>query len=103
MKIYAVSILAFSPLHDVDLNQENTYVEHIPALIPSESVDTLREHVRQYALNRWKPEEGWRDHQAAVMTVTDSFYEAAGNALGAGIIDWSPEEGQILKLYGEDL
>lgn len=98
MKLYTVSILAFSSLHDADSRSEGTYVEHIPALIPAESMEDLRRRVREYALDRWKVSEGWRDHQAAVMAVTEQFYQAANNALNAGILDWTPEEGQVLKL-----
>lgn len=61
MKIHAVSIMAFSSLHDADLGQEGSYIEHIPALIPSESMEDLTQRITEYALNRWKPGEGWRD------------------------------------------
>lgn len=98
MKIYAISILAFSPLHDADTKTENTYVEQIPAIVPAESIAHAARNARDYAYQRWNPNDGWYGHQATVMSVTKEFYEAAGRALNDGLIDWTPDEGQCFTL-----
>ncbi len=62
-----------------------TYVEQIPVLQPAETIEQMAQIVKAYALERWKAAEGWYGHQAAAMTVTQAFYQAAADALAAGI------------------
>jgi len=83
--------MAFSLLNDTTAPGESTYVEHIPALIPAESIQAAAEAAKKQALNRWKVEEGWHSHQAAIMPVTKDFYDAAFNAHRAGVVDVSDE------------
>lgn len=83
--------MAFSSLHDTSVAGESTYVEHLPALVPAASIKDAAENARAFALDRWKMNEGWYGHQAAIMPVTRDFYEAAFNAHRAGVVDMSDE------------
>lgn len=91
LKVYAISLMAFSPLHDASASGESTYVEHLPALVPAESIEEAAEAAKRQAFDRWKVTEGWYSHQAAVMPVTKAFFDAAFGAHRAGVVD-IPEE-----------
>jgi hypothetical protein len=86
MNIYVVSVLAFSPIAEGSISV-GSYYEHIPALIPAESIEDAAENAKNFALDKWKISEGWTGHQAAIISVTQGFYDAALSALEAGIID----------------
>jgi hypothetical protein len=87
IKVYAVSVAAFAPFSDKSTPGINTYVEHLPALIPADSIEEAAENIKAFALERWKLSEGWSGHQAAITSVTTAFFDAALNALEAGQID----------------
>lgn len=93
LKIYVVTVLAFSPLHDMtSAHGEGTYVEQIPGIILAESKRAAALDARRQAYERWNPEAGWYGHQAAVLPVTRAFYKAAGDALRAGVVDEADDE-----------
>lgn len=91
MRIYVISLLAFSRLED-GTPGGGTYAEQIPCLAPAESIDDAAEQVRKYALDRWKINEGWYAHQADIQPVTSAFYKAAFEAHREGIIDLDERE-----------
>ncbi len=95
MKIFVVSVMAFSPLVDTDDPRFETWVENTAALIPAASIEEAAELAKAFAVDKWKPSEGWYGHQAAIIKVTKGFYDAAFAAEEAGIIDSydeTPEE-----------
>ncbi len=87
MKIYVVSIMAFSTLINSERPEIGSFVEHIPALIPAASIEDAAEAAKNFALDKWKQSEGWSGHQAAVIKVTKKFYDAAFEADEADIVD----------------
>ncbi len=86
MNVYVVSVMAFSPIVEGSISV-GTYCEHIPALIPAESIEDAAENAKNFALDKWKISEGWTGHQAGIKSVTKEFYDAALDALEAGKID----------------
>jgi hypothetical protein len=99
-KIYAVALMAFSPLADVEGRGPGTLVEASPALIQAASPQELEDKCREYALTRWPKGRGWYDHQAVVTPVTQDFYRTALQAHSMGIADMSDanEMERIIKL-----
>ena len=96
MRIYSVSLLAFSRLDDGTATG-GTYVEQIPALIQAESIQSAGQQAGEQALNRWKVDEGWYGHQADVLPVTKAFYDAAFEAQRLGIVNLEEEEPLTFK------
>jgi hypothetical protein len=94
MKIYIASLLALSNVQDASDPTPLFITMSVPALIPAASIQAASEVARAHAFERWKPEEGWHSHQANIMPVTESFYDAFVKASQAGIIDMSDEEGK---------
>jgi len=101
LKIYVVSILAFSPLQDTSVPGESTYAEHTASMIPAESARAAALAAREYAYERWKLGEGWYGHQAAVMAVTRAFYDAAATAQRADVVDMSEDPGGDTFVFAE--
>jgi hypothetical protein len=68
-------------------------------LVPAGSIEEAAENAKNFALDKWKLSEGWFGHQASIMSVTKSFYDAAFNAKQAGIVDVDDEneEGQVFR------
>jgi hypothetical protein len=98
MKVYAISVMAFSGVSDNEGNQTNTYVKHLPALQPAASIEQAADIAKNHALGRWKQSEGWYGHQAVIMPVPKSFYYATLDALKAGIVDES-EDGEREQVF----
>ena len=97
MKIFAVAILAFLESRDQNDEPIGTISECIPALIPAASMQAAAAPARVHAFERWKTEEGWSQHQANILPVTKTFYDAAFEAHNAGVLDMSDEPGQTFN------
>ncbi len=100
MKIYAASLIGTKPTSGSVI--ETTLVFSLPALIPAESMQEAAERCRQHCLERWKPEDGFHTWQAALMPVTEAFYDAAFQAHNDGILDMADEPGQTFNFTPED-
>ena len=98
-KVYAVSLMAMQPYHDMTGVGLSSEAYHLPAIVPAVSAKGAAEACRSVALERWPLDEGWHSHQAAVLPVTKAFYEAARVALFSGVIDMEdePEHGETFK------
>lgn len=72
---------------NADAKTEQTWVEHLPALVPAASINAASEQVEVFAKDRWKLSEGWYGHQAVITPVTKEFFDLALDALEAGAID----------------
>jgi len=53
-----------------------SYCECIPAFIPAESMEAAADLARVYAFERWKPEDGWRGHQANILPIAEAQIDA---------------------------
>jgi hypothetical protein len=69
--IYVVSILALRAE-----SSEGIQLSHAPVLIGAASLDEAATLVSEIALNRYKPEDGWYNHQAAILPSTKAIQKA---------------------------
>jgi hypothetical protein len=83
MKIYIVSLMAFFFMPEENI----TRAEHLPGLIPAESIEHAAQLAEQKARAHWKVEDGWFSHQAMVQPVTQDFLDATDGARTQGILD----------------
>jgi hypothetical protein len=101
LRVYIVSVMAFSALNDTTVEGESTFVEHLPAIVPAASIEDAAENACAFAMERWKAVEGWYGHQAAIQPVTQTFYEAAFNAFDADVVELGnegkDEPGQVFQ------
>ena len=104
LRVYSISVMAFMSMDDAlelsliteaDTN-ETAYIEHVPGILPAQSIQQAAEAVKIFALERWKVSEGWYGHQACILPITKDFYEKAFEAYEAGLIDTfnEPEPGE---------
>lgn len=99
MRAYAVSVMAFSQLHE-KAPAGGTYVEHLPVFIAAEDIDEAADQAEAFALERWPISETWYGHNAAIEPVTEKFFERCFGEIPADI-DVDPDErGQIFTYDG---
>lgn len=98
MKIYAYSITAHSPLVVCEGEGPQTIYMSSPGLVPTQTMDEAAVLIRDHAFKLWPESEGWTGHKAAVIPVTARFCEAYENAMRAGCLDMSSEDGQVYDL-----
>jgi hypothetical protein len=91
VKIYAVSVLAMSQLHEL-APRGGSYIEHRPALVPASSIDEAAEAAKEFAFQVWPVGDNWYGHQAAIQPVTKEFFDIALRARDAGAIDLMTDE-----------
>lgn len=102
LKVYVISVMAFMSTEDaLELSfltgaegDISTCIEQLPGIVPASSISEAAEQTKTFALDRWKPSEGWYGHQAAILPVTKNFYEAAFTAYKAGVVDTFDETEQ---------
>lgn len=99
MKIYAYSITAHSPLVVCGEGEgPQTIYMSSPGLVPTPTMDDAAALIREHAFNLWPESEGWTGHKATVIVVTARFCEAYENAMRAGCLDMSREDGRVYDL-----
>jgi hypothetical protein len=97
MKIYIMSVMAFLESRDHREEPIGTIVEHFPAIVLAGSMATAAEGARTQALERWKVDEGWSQHQAAIMVATEPFCESVDQALELDQLDMTDEPPQVFR------
>lgn len=98
MKIYAYSITAQAPLVAGEGEEPQTIYMSSPGLVPTQTMDEAAVLIRDHAFKLWPESEGWAGHKATIIEVTAAFCEAYENAMRAGCLDMSSEDGGVYDL-----
>ncbi|MET0754299.1 MAG: hypothetical protein ABWZ66_13035 [Pyrinomonadaceae bacterium] len=97
MNIYVMSIMAFSL---VPGEETKTLVEHLPGIVPANSIEAAAEEAKLFALKQWKVSGGWFNHQVTIMPAAPICYAAVDAFRERGIIN--PDSGEKTQLFQLD-
>lgn len=73
LKVYAVSISACQKTSDLKGQGGMYFYEHSPLLLTSNKIENAAEQARWMAFDRWKSEDGWFMHSAAIIPMDRQF------------------------------
>ena len=68
------------------------WVETLPAIIPAQTMENAAEVVKNFSLKKWREKDGWHTHSAAIMPVTETFFNIVDAARKVDVLDFSADE-----------